>query len=83
MKKEINVHNECWTCRHKREVPGNTHIRCAKPDAGMTGHRHGIERGWFMYPLLFDPAWKTKLCDNREADNAVSHAVSRSVSRAS
>ena len=27
---------ECWTCEHKRSVPGNAHIKCAKPDPRMT-----------------------------------------------
>ncbi len=49
---------ECWDCRHKRAVPGNAHIACVKPDAQMTGNQHGIRRGWFMYPSLFDPVRK-------------------------
>ncbi len=28
----------------------------------MTGDPHGIKEGWFMYPILFDPTWKTKKC---------------------
>lgn len=30
----------------------------------MTGNRHGIRNGWFFYPMVFDPGWKTKLCSN-------------------
>lgn len=22
---------DCWACRHRREVPGSSHIRCAHP----------------------------------------------------
>jgi hypothetical protein len=51
---------------HRRNVPGDCHIACALPDPHMTGNAHGIERGWFFYPLLFDPTWKTKLCANWE-----------------
>lgn len=75
------VRNECYDCSHAREVSGNAHIRCVRPDAGMRGDRHGIERGWFMYPLLFDPTWKAKRCSNFErAESAVSGAVSGAVS---
>ncbi|HQR21074.1 MAG TPA: hypothetical protein PKV98_09410 [Burkholderiaceae bacterium] len=55
---------ECWTCAHKRSVPGNAHIRCAKPDPWMSGDPHGIRNGWFLYPLVFDPTWKSKACAN-------------------
>ena len=55
---------ECWSCTHKCSVPGNCHIRCNDPDPDMTGDRYGKQQGWFFYPTLFDPAWKTKLCSN-------------------
>ena len=64
--KKRNMMNECYSCTHKRNVSGNTHILCSKPDSAMTGDSHGIANGWFIYPLLFDPTWKTKLCDNYE-----------------
>jgi hypothetical protein len=63
---ERNAMNECYSCVHRRNVPGDCHIACALPDPHMTGNAHGIERGWFFYPLLFDPTWKTKLCANWE-----------------
>ena len=55
---------ECYSCLHKRTVPGNAHIRCVNPDPTMTGHPHGIANGWFFYPLLFDPTWKARECAN-------------------
>lgn len=64
MSDERTMHNECWSCEHKMEVPGSAHIQCAKPDPEMTGDPHGIRNGWFFYPLLFDPVWKTRLCAN-------------------
>ena len=60
------VNDECWDCKHKRDVPGNCHIECANPDPEMTGHEHGKKNGWFYYPRLFDPTWKTKMCSNWE-----------------
>jgi len=56
--------NECWSCQHKRDLTGNCHISCAKPDHDMTGDSHGINSGWFCYPYDYDPIWKTTLCTN-------------------
>ena len=61
---ERNKRNECWSCAHRRAVPGNAHIQCANPDLAMTGDPYGARSGWFHYPLLFDPVWKTKDCAN-------------------
>jgi len=58
--------SNCYDCKHKRAVMGDSHISCAKPDPEMTGHPQGIKRGWFIYPLLFDPCWMTKECINFE-----------------
>jgi hypothetical protein len=63
---ERTMMNECHSCEHKRTVPGDCHIQCAKPDPFMLGDKHGIANGWFLYPLIFDPIWKGKLCDNFE-----------------
>ena len=69
------VKNDCYNCKNSREVPGNAHIKCVKPDADMVGNEHGIKKGWFMYPLLFDPVWMEKECSNFESV-AVSEPVS-------
>ena len=76
-----NIHNECYYCAHNRPVPGNCHIECVKPDAKMTGDKHGIRKGWFMYPLLFDPVWKTRMCGNFKFHKSVNHAISNAVSQ--
>jgi len=57
---------ECYNCKWKKDVPGDAHISCAKPDPEMTGDPHGIRKGWFHYPHLFDPVWKTRHCKNFE-----------------
>ena len=77
---ERKMTNECWGCTHKKSVPGNCHIKCAKPAASMTGNEHGIKNGWFFYPSLFDPTWKTSVCNNFESVESVKHAVSGAVS---
>ena len=61
---ERNKMNECYTCEYRRNVPGNAHIQCMNPDVNMTGDPHGIKHGWFMYPIVFDPVWKTRDCAN-------------------
>lgn len=58
---------ECVNCTHRRSIPYDAHIQCSKPDTNMTGDIHGIRNGWFLYPLNFDPTWKTKKCDNFES----------------
>ena len=63
---EPSIHAECYQCSNKRDVPGNCHIMCVKPDPNMTGSSHGIRMGWFFYPFLFDPVWKNKKCNNFE-----------------
>jgi hypothetical protein len=66
MKATNKAMTECWTCAHRREVPGNAHIRCSNPDPAMQGDPHGTKNGWFFYPIVFDPTWKTKECANFE-----------------
>ncbi|MHB1665855.1 hypothetical protein [Thiomonas sp.] len=63
----LTEHNECHFCSQAGAVPGNTHLRCLNPDPAMTGDPHGIRNGWFFYPILFDPVWKTRRCANFEA----------------
>ncbi len=70
----------CHACKHARSIPGNCHIMCAKPCATVTGNPNGTERGWFMYPINFDPVWRMNECANFEPTvgrDAVSDAVSR------
>lgn len=73
-KDELSMMNECYHCIFKRSVPGDAHIACNNPDSEMTGDTRGIKNGWFMYPALFDPVWKTKKCLNFE--NKVNPTVS-------
>ena len=59
--------NNCYECKNKRNIPGNCHISCAKPDNKMTGKAYGIINGWFFYPYNFDPIWSAKKCSNFES----------------
>lgn len=64
IKNKETMMSECYNCVHKINIPGDCHIGCNNPDINMTGDIHGIKKGWFCYPLNFDPVWKTKLCNN-------------------
>jgi len=63
---ETTIKNECWFCLYGKQPPGNSHFNCSNPDPDMTGNPTGVRRGWFIYPELFDPVWKTKKCSNFE-----------------
>lgn len=52
------VKPDCYKCVHRRVIPGNCHIRCNNmATAHVTGNEHGIRKGWFLWPLNFDPTW--------------------------
>lgn len=64
---------KCYSCIHRGTVAGDAHSSCNHPKSGgiaglmkiMAGYnplniqanRHGVEMGWFMWPVNFDPAW--------------------------
>lgn len=57
---------KCHQCKNKYPVPGNTHIGCSKPDPTVKGDLHGVNNGWFVYPILFDPVWMITQCRHFE-----------------
>jgi hypothetical protein len=46
------------------DLPGNSNIRCTKPDRKMIDDPRGIYAGWFIYPFYFDPVFMRKECEN-------------------
>tara|TARA_R110000823_G_scaffold16931_2_gene54013 strand:+ start:268 stop:651 length:384 start_codon:yes stop_codon:yes gene_type:complete len=69
MKSDLSPLEECYSCKHKRDIPGNAHIKCLKPDPSvfLGAASKGIRNGWFNYPSSFDPIWKPyKKCHNFE-----------------
>lgn len=54
----------CYSCKHRRDVPGDAHSSCAKPSR-VTANPYGIKSGWFFYPFNFDPVWLTS-CEGYE-----------------
>lgn len=68
--------NKCYTCIHRRSVPGDAHSCCKYPGTNtdllslfsdenlkmmkqlnIRANPHGIEKGWFLWPINFDPVW--------------------------
>lgn len=60
--------SKCYSCIYRRTIPGDCHTRCSNPDPDMTGNQHGIDNGWFAYPINFDPTWMTKECANYKSE---------------
>lgn len=48
---------DCYKCVHRLPIPGDSHTRCNNHEAKVSGNKHGISRGWFVWPLNFDPVW--------------------------
>lgn len=55
----------CYSCIHRRDLIGNCHSSCSNHKANVSANRHGINNGWFQWPLNFDPTWLTA-CDGYE-----------------
>ena len=56
MKEEKSM-PDCYKCKHRRSIPGDSQSACANKKAEVTGNPTGIKRGWFCHPFNFDPAW--------------------------
>ena len=56
---------DCYECKYRRPLVGDAHSMCTNSHARVVGYTHGISRGWFQWPLNFDPAW-LKYCTGFE-----------------
>lgn len=59
---------DCYDCKHRGTVPGDTHSRCKNLKASVTANEHGRKRGWFIWPFNFDPIW-LESCTGFESKN--------------
>jgi hypothetical protein len=57
----------CYKCVHRLPVPGDAHSRCNNISANVSGNPMGISKGWFLWPLNFDPIW-LESCDGFSDD---------------
>lgn len=63
----MDTKSDCYKCVHRRNLPGDCHSRCNNLQASVTGNAHGIKRGWFRWPMNFDPIW-LESCDGFSSD---------------
>jgi hypothetical protein len=47
----------CYSCKHRRRIPGDCHSACSNPLAQVEGDPGGIRAGYFVWPVNFDPTW--------------------------
>lgn len=66
----------CYKCKYRGNLPGDCHSVCEHPaikdqfisviipppELNIKGNRHGIDHGWFWWPINFDPIWLER-CD--------------------
>lgn len=70
---EKKKHN-CYTCQHRRPIPGNTHSACKAgnppppPSKTPTIDAYGASQGWAAWPYNFDPVW-IKRCELYQPDD--------------
>lgn len=57
---------DCYKCKHRREIAGDAHSECACKTAKVKGNEYGRRKGWFFWPLNFDPTWLEE-CDGFES----------------
>lgn len=53
---------DCYKCKYRKDLVGDTHSTCTVPNANIVGDSYGIQKGWFFWPFNFDPTWLKK-CD--------------------
>ena len=64
----VNMIGKCYECKHRRNLPGDTHSKCSNIFAIVVGDDYGISKGWFSHPFNFDPVW-LRYCDSFESIN--------------
>lgn len=47
----------CYKCKHRSELSFSSHSSCKNENAEVIGNEYGKSKGWFYYPLNFDPVW--------------------------
>lgn len=58
----------CYQCVYKTNIPGDCHISCRfdwskrKDIVPPKANAHGIAKGWYMFPVNYDPVWQLEEC---------------------
>lgn len=66
---------QCYSCRYRRDIPGDQHSLCMNTSAMVEGNAHGIRMGWFIWPVNFDPVWLIS-CDGHDFVTNAEKAIS-------
>lgn len=48
---------DCYRCVHRCQLTFSAHSSCHNIVADVKGDPHGDRKGWFLWPLNFDPVW--------------------------
>lgn len=56
---------KCYDCKYRRGLSGDAHSKCVKTTAKVKGDSYGKRKGWFSWPMNFDPTWLYE-CDGFE-----------------
>lgn len=65
MKETEPMMGKCYECKFRGNIPGDCHSTCTCKTAIAFGDKEAIRRGYFAWPLNFDPVW-LKYCDSFE-----------------
>ena len=58
---------DCFNCAYCSNVPGSAHKSCnfnwiEAKTAPPLPDNVGVEKGWYMFPLNYDPVWQREEC---------------------
>jgi len=60
-KSERGDYPKCYDCKHRAEVVYSAHSQCVsrktREELDIQGNAIGIRKGWFAWPVNFDPVW--------------------------
>ena len=59
--------NNCYNCAYRGKVAGSSHSKChfkwSKSELSPPkANAHGIDKGWYIFPLNYDPVWQQEPC---------------------
>jgi hypothetical protein len=49
---------KCHNCKFKSNIAGDAHVSCKRAAClPLDVNQHGVDQGWFIFPVNFDPTW--------------------------
>jgi len=81
-----NMMSACMKCRFREQLQHTHHSACSFPGSlkleaailfmsgniggAVVANQHGVDNGWFNWPMNFDPVWLEKCSFYEEKENA-------------